>query len=197
MDAIADTETRLEPLPVVAESNAPQVAAPLKRRFIGFLLLAVGVVLADQWSKYWLRGALPLGETRPLVPGWVHLSHFQNHGAAWSMLSGQRLFLVGITLLVIFVVGRMAPEIIQRGLLPTLGLGLILGGAVGNLIDRILFASVTDFIDLDTTISWIQTFPVFNLADSALTVGVTLLLINFVFGAKPPALDNSDAVNSS
>lgn len=182
-EALAETEPHGEAMTAVPITL--RRAAPSPHRYFGFLLLAALVIGADQWSKFWLRSNLAAGDTRPIVPGWIHFSHVQNHGAAWSMLSGQRLFLVGITMAVIFIVGRLAPEILQRGILASAGLGLILGGAIGNLIDRILFASVTDFIDLDTPITWLRDFPVFNLADSALTVGVVLMLIVFMFGKAP------------
>ena len=110
-------------------------------------------------------------------PGIVHLSDIRTRGAAWGMLAGHRWFLVLVALGVMLVVGYLAREIAPRSAWACAGLGLILGGAIGNLIDRVLFGSVTDFIDMDTTIQWIREFPVFNLADSALTVGVALLLI--------------------
>ncbi|MDQ3815106.1 MAG: signal peptidase II [Armatimonadota bacterium] len=162
-------------------SALPQDDAVLRRHLRTFALWAILTLIVDQLSKVWIRAALSLGDEVPVLPGWVHLSHVLNRGAAWGMLSGQRLFLIGVTVVVIWVVSVWAREVVRRGAMARIGLGLILGGAVGNLIDRLRFGAVTDFIDLDTPVEWLRTFPVFNVADSALTVGVTLLLIGMIF----------------
>jgi signal peptidase II len=95
---------------------------------------------------------------------------------------------------VVGLIVSSAREVASRSRVAALGFGLILGGALGNLIDRILFSHVTDFFDFDTPIRAVQTFPVFNVADCALTVGVVLMLLSFVFGPKavaPASLDSS------
>jgi signal peptidase II len=145
-----------------------------------FALVALTTVIADQLSKMWIRSWLPLGGEHELIPGWLSLSHILNYGAAWGMLSGQRWFLIAVTLVVMVVVSQMAREFGPQSGSARLALGLILGGAIGNLIDRIYAGAVTDFIDLGTSIHFIRTFPVFNLADSALTVGVILLLFDIL-----------------
>lgn len=179
LDAIPET-----PAETGRYAGAGIEAAAGRPRFGLFLTTSVLAVIADQLSKLWVRMALPPGDIRLVVLGWVHLAHVHNRGAAWGMLDGQRVFLVGITFLVVFVVMRLAHEITQRSIIAACGLGLILGGAVGNLIDRVLYASVTDFIDLDTPWNFLQTFPVFNLADSALTVGVILLVLDFLLSSR-------------
>jgi signal peptidase II len=149
------------------------------------LTLLIGVVLVtlllDQLSKAWIRSNLAPGDTIAVWPGVMHLSHVWNRGAAWGMLSGQRLLLVGFSIVVLIGAASMARDFVRRGRLATAGLGLIVGGAIGNLIDRVLMGHVTDMIDMDTGWQWLRNFPVFNVADSALTVGVCLLLIHFVF----------------
>ena len=149
-----------------------------------FALVALATVIADQLSKMWIRSWLPLGDENPILPGLLSLSHLLNHGAAWGMLSGQRWFLIGITLVVMVVVWQMARELAPESPWARVGLGLILGGAVGNLIDRVMAGAVTDFIDLGTSIHFIRTFPVFNLADSALTVGVILLILDILLNRR-------------
>ena len=137
------------------------------------------MALALDWaSKAWVRSHIPFGGRLELVPGWIHLQHVQNHGAAWSVLAGQRAFLVGFTLVVIVMLAFSAREIARQGALAATAFGLILGGALGNFFDRALQGFVTDFFDLDTPIEWLRTFPVFNVADSALTVGVIILLVS-------------------
>ncbi len=150
-----------------------------------FFLAAILSFALDQLSKIGVRRALSVGETRDLWPGVIHLEHVQNHGAAWGVLSGQKWLLVAFTLLVIGVIVHSAREVTSRGALAALGFGLILGGACGNLFDRIWFGHVTDFFDLDTPIRAVRTFPVFNVADSALTVGVILMLLS-LFLTRPP-----------
>ena len=141
-----------------------------------FAFAAAIAFTLDQASKIYVRRALPLGESRDLWPGVIHLEHVQNFGAAWGVLSGQKWLLIAFTILVVVMICRSAREVAARGALAGAGYGLILGGAVGNLLDRIVFGHVTDFFDLDTPWPLLQTFPVFNIADSALSVGVVLML---------------------
>ena len=165
-------------------SVAPVVAASEMwvRRAL-FWSVAVFVVALDQLVKIWIRAAFPVGATQPLLEGWLRLTHSENTGAAWSMLAGQRWPLVLISVAVSAFILFMAHEFSNekpRRVLPLVALGFIFGGAIGNLIDRVLFGVVTDMIDLDTPLEFLRTFPIFNLADSALTVGVVLLMLHFV-----------------
>ena len=154
-----------------------------------FLLGAAGLALAlDIASKIWVRGHMGLGTAVPVIPGWIHLQHVQNHGAAWSVLAGHTTFLILFTLAVIALLIFSSREITRQGPLASTAFGLILGGALGNFLDRATQGYVTDFFDLDTSVTWLQTFPVFNVADSALTVGVVLIaiasLLNYLRSAK-------------
>lgn len=149
-----------------------------------FLCAAFAALLLDQGSKMLVRARLPVGARLEVLPGWMHFEHVQNQGAAWGVLSGQKWLLVVFTLAVIAVIGASAREVAARGKLAAFAFGLILGGALGNLLDRIAFSHVTDFFDLDTPWRALQTFPVFNVADSALTVGVLLMLLSLAL-ARP------------
>lgn len=153
-----------------------------------FALVSLAVIAVDQLSKAWIRSWLSLHTEHEIIPGWLSFSHILNHGAAWGMLSGQRWFLIAVTLFVMFIVSQMARELAPHSKAARLGLGLILGGAIGNLIDRIWMGAVTDFIDMQTSIEWIRTFPIFNIADSALTVGVVILLIDFLWHRRELSL---------
>ena len=154
------------------------------KRFGQFILCAMFVMSCDQVVKAWIRHEFELGQSRVIVPGWLHFTYVLNHGAAWGVLSGQRWLLVGVATVVVFLVCLAARDMGQRSVLSNVGLGLILGGALGNLIDRIASGAVTDFVDLDTPWRYLQTFPVWNVADAALTVGVTCLLLDFLRGEK-------------
>jgi signal peptidase II len=151
---------------------------------VAMLALAAVVVVLDQASKAWIRANVQHGEEIVLWPGVVHLSHVLNHGAAWGVLSGQRWLLVVIAVLVMAAVLSVARGLVERSVWSVWALGLIVGGAIGNLIDRVLAGAVTDMIDMDTSWQWLQNFPVFNLADSALTAGVTVLLLNSLFNER-------------
>jgi signal peptidase II len=146
---------------------------------VGAWLLAALII--DQCSKIIVRRVLETGVPHPVIEGWLYFTHAQNFGAAWSVLSGQRIVLVLITLVVIGVLFGAAKELASNGLMARIGLGLVLGGAFGNLVDRLLMGHVTDFIDLGTPWHWLATFPVFNIADSCLTVGAVLLAWSFLF----------------
>ena len=156
-------------------------AETLPRARMGWFAGAAITALAlDQTSKIWVRSHLAPGETKPLFPGWIHAEHVQNHGAAWGVLSGQKWLLILFTVAVTALVISSAREVSRRGKLAAIGFGFILGGALGNLIDRVMFGYVTDFFDLDTPVAWLRTFPVFNVADSALTCGVVFMLVTLL-----------------
>ena len=148
------------------------------------LLSALAAFLLDLGSKIWVRTNVLPGARRELWPGVVHLEYVTNPGAAWGVLNGQRVFLVIFSIVMVGAVLAWARQAIALGKFATVGLGLILGGAIGNLLDRILSGVVTDFIDVDTSIEVLRTFPVFNVADSALTVGVVLMLLGLLFNRK-------------
>lgn len=145
-----------------------------------FWACALAVVLLDQACKVWVRQALPLGESRPAIAGWLSWTHVQNHGAAWGVLEGQRWLLVGVAALVILIVAGAARDLGLRSPLSNVGLSLVLGGAIGNLADRVRQGFVTDFVDLETPWRVLREFPVWNVADAALTIGVALLAIDFL-----------------
>lgn len=149
-----------------------------------FLLAALLALGADQLSKILVRNALELGQQQDLIPGWIHLEHVHNYGAAWGAFAGQKWLLLGFTGVVVVGMLFSAREVVKKGRATALGFGLILGGALGNLLDRVLQGYVTDFLDLDTPLGILQTFPVFNIADSCLTVGVILLIGASLFAPK-------------
>jgi len=165
----------------VNELDTRSTAPPGIKASWFFWLATVLVVPLDQAAKAWIRNALPLGGELPVWPGWLHFTHALNHGAAWGVLSGQRWLLLVVTVAVIGFIAMLAREVWARGRVAATALGLILGGALGNMIDRIGSGPVTDFIDLDTPLRFLQTFPIFNIADTALTVGVTLLILQWLF----------------
>lgn len=143
---------------------------------MALFIAALSVVIVDQVSKHFIRTGLTLGQKIP-EEGFFRINYSINTGGVFGVFADQA-FLITI----IAVVGIIAILVYSRysafnGLLVKISLGLILGGAIGNLIDRIRFGWVTDFIDIG---GW----PVFNLGDSAIVIGVILILYHFIFRAR-------------
>jgi signal peptidase II len=147
-----------------------------KRRSWLFLTIAVLVVAIDQISKLWVRGNLTVGESLPETGLW-RLTYLQNTGSAFGLLANQAFLLTLIGLVGLFVILLSYRYFSPMTVLGSSALGLIFGGAVGNLIDRFCFGYVTDFIDICLwhDFHW----PAFNLADSAITIG-TLAFVYFL-----------------
>jgi signal peptidase II len=153
-----------------------------------FYALALLILAVDQATKAWLRARLPVGDSVPLLPGVFHITHTRNTGMAFSLLEGATPVLVGAALVVVAAIVRTQIKAGPR-LPPGLGLGLALalGGALGNLVDRLRLGYVTDMFDLT-----LIRFPVFNVADSAITVGIAVLAWAMLTapetaGSPPPA----------
>lgn len=130
--------------------------------------LSAGILLLDQATKLLVVRAFAPGQSLPLLPV-LHLTYVQNTGAAFGLLKGRQFLFILLSLAVsAWVVGRfLAPRAPHPAL--RIGYALILGGALGNLIDRIRLGYVIDFLDL-------RVWPVFNVADSAITLGVGWLV---------------------
>jgi signal peptidase II len=143
----------------------------------GWLLLAACVIVLDQASKAWVLANFSLMEARP-VASFFNLILIFNSGAAFSFLASaggwQKWFFVGLALVIAAVLLRLLHQHAEERLLPA-ALSLILGGALGNVIDRLCFDAVVDFLDFHAMgYHW----PAFNVADSAITVGVMLMLVH-------------------
>jgi signal peptidase II len=138
------------------------------------LTLALFVFLADQGLKRHIEGSMRLGESTSLIPDVLHLTHIENAGGAFGILDGRGgLLLLGSVIAVAFVLGMLIQGPPDR--VTTLGCGLILGGAAGNLLDRLTEGVVTDYLDLEF---WpLEAWPVFNAADAAIVFGVLVLLL--------------------
>ena len=140
-----------------------------------FFLIASGVLLLDQGSKYLLRQLVPWGETREIIPGLFDLVHVWNTGVAFGLFAHHpawgRYLLLLINLLAFFVFYLWAKR--ASSLRQVVLCGLVAGGALGNLLDRLFFGRVFDFLDFHLgPYHW----PAFNLADAAISCGVILLL---------------------
>jgi signal peptidase II len=143
-----------------------------------FLVFALLVVLLDRLTKWMVIAWLPLGRDIHIVGDWVMLTHIKNTGAAFGLFPGSVLALVFVSLAASLIVVILAVRARRspRRLAP---LALILGGAIGNLIDRIGQGRVTDFLSVGFPDG--PRWPVFNVADSAVTIGVAILAFGVYF----------------
>jgi signal peptidase II len=160
----------------------------VKTKGSGPLLLAIaaGVVALDQLTKFWVLSSFHLYESREIIPGFFNLTYLTNTGAAFGFLAGKQgtlrqIFFVGVAVAALLAMGYFYRTLKDHSLLYTVAIGLICGGAVGNLIDRLRLGSVVDFLDFFIgRYHW----PAFNAADSAITVGVGLFLLASLLEGK-------------
>jgi len=152
-----------------------------------YLWLSALVILLDQLTKIIVKATMPIYKSVEILGNFFMLTHVQNTGAAFSISLGSpatnRIFFVGVTVLTIgFVVYLMyrANTKLQR-----ISLSLIIGGAIGNLIDRVLYGYVTDFFDFDFFHFIMQRFPVFNIADSTIVIAMGLLILDLIINKNP------------
>ena len=155
------------------------------RRYIAWISVSILIIAADQATKWAIIEWVPLYGKVP-INFFVNVTHQQNQGAAFSFLADQggwqRWFFVVLATAVSGVMIAWLWRIRQEGpILLMAGLSFVLGGAIGNLIDRAMLGYVTDFIQVWFG-SW--AFPSFNVADSAITVGAVLLIIDAFLGSK-------------
>lgn len=149
-----------------------------------FYLLAAATLLLDQLTKVAIVAAIALGHSQPLLDGLLHLTHVQNTGAAFSLFSGHP-FKLGIMALAV----ALALMVYQwrtrpKDLFLVLALGLYMGGALGNAVDRLLLGYVRDMFDLQWQGQ--NVFPIFNVADVAVNVAVGLFLLHSFLRTRRP-----------
>jgi signal peptidase II len=144
-----------------------------------YYLIALLIFLADQATKWIVVTRMELNESIPLLEGIFHLTSHRNRGAAFGILQDQRWFFIIITLVVMGFIIFYLRKVGQDKRMLSYSLALILGGAVGNFLDRLLTGEVVDFLDF-TLIN----FPIFNIADSAIVIGVGLYMLDTFFELK-------------
>src|SRR5690625_3776258 len=139
-----------------------------------YYILAFIVIILDQWTKWLVINKMELYEQIPIIENFFSLTSHRNSGAAWGILQDQMTFFYIITVIVIIGIIYMMQKYAREHMLLAISLSFILGGAIGNFIDRLFRKEVVDFLDF---IIFTYDFPIFNVADSSLTVGVFLFII--------------------
>ena len=136
-------------------------------------IIVTAVLFLDQLSKFAISRYLAVNQSVPIIKGVFHLTLIHNRGAAFGILKNQLFFFISASILaIILIFFNLKGNTHRRSY--SLALGLILAGAMGNLIDRLFFGYVIDFLDL-------RVWPVFNIADSAITIGAILLGWHILF----------------
>ncbi len=133
------------------------------------ILTAVFVLFFDLATKYIVQSRMELYQSIPVINNVFHITYILNPGAAFGMLANKTTFFIVVTAAVILAIICFYKRIVGEGVITQLALGLVAGGALGNLIDRIRYGKVVDFLDF-------RVWPVFNLADTAIVIGVGLLI---------------------
>jgi signal peptidase II len=160
-----------------------------KPSFAIWIAIAALVVLFDQLTKWAIMKWIPYGDPPEVINSLLQLTHRHNTGAAFSFLAGaggwQRWFFIVLSAVVSAVIAVWLWRLRRSGLaVLSGGLALVLGGALGNVIDRIRLGYVIDFVEVPNYFSFViggEWFPAFNVADSAITVGAALLIIDALF----------------
>ena len=134
------------------------------------------VIVADLVSKSLIENKYSLGENAKIIPGFIKVTVVHNDGAAWSLFSGMKVLLIIVT--IAFLITLLWFFFTKNSLSKTLGVavGFIVGGSIGNLFDRIKYGYVRDFLDFEFI-----NFPVFNIADICLTIGIFLFVVYLLF----------------
>ena len=142
-----------------------------------FFLVTIFVIVVDQITKLVVRNTFELKQSLPVIKGFFHLTYTLNTGSGFSLLKDQNTALIWVSILILCIILYYYDKISDNKV-TAISVALIVGGAIGNLIDRLILGGVIDFFDF---IIW----PVFNIADSAITIGVFILLIYLFRKWKP------------
>ena len=149
----------------------------MKTKITLLLAVCLPIIFLDQATKYWIEQTLPIFHSIQIVQHFFHITHIQNSGGAFGVFSGLQsphfhtLFIL-ITVLAVGFIGFLYWKLPTHQSWPAMGLALVIGGAIGNLADRIRLGKVTDFIDVHF---YSHHWPAFNIADSAITTGSVIL----------------------
>ena len=150
---------------------------PSLGRWVLFFAIAIGVVVLDQLAKSWIVANLDIGESIALVGDYLRIIHWRNSGILFGMLPQSAGAFAIVSLVVLGVIVFYHAKA-GRGLVVTIALGLLLGGAIGNLVDRLQYGSVVDFVDMGIG-SW--RFYTYNIADAAISTSIVLLIAMAIF----------------
>lgn len=147
----------------------------MKRQYhVGLsIFIVIMILIGDQVTKWIVVTQMKIGDSFSVIPNFLYFTSHRNNGAAWGILSGRMSFFYIVTVIIIIALIYFYIKEAKNHLFMQIAISLLFAGAIGNFIDRIINGEVVDFID---TVIFGYDFPIFNLADSSLTIGVILLL---------------------
>lgn len=158
----------------------------MKRKYWVLLICFVFILALDQYTKYEVQQRIRLYQTLPVIDGFFNLTHLRNTGGAFGILRGEKggigsFFFIAFSLLAVGILLFLFYRLKEDERILSLSLSLILSGATGNLIDRIRFGEVVDFLDFHLfSYHW----PAFNIADSSITIGIGLMVLELLVHDK-------------
>jgi signal peptidase II len=153
----------------------------MKRKYWVLLIVFLSILLLDQWTKHLVWVKLPLHDSVEVIPGFFNLTHVRNTGGAFGIFGGRgaigSAFFVIVSVIAVIAILIFFVKLKEEERLLTLSFPLVLGGATGNLIDRLRFGEVVDFLDF-----YVSSFhwPAFNIADSAICLGIGLMALELL-----------------
>jgi len=173
-------------------NRTPKLVANGSRAFVWYILALV-IVIIDQWTKWLAETKLTFHDPVPVIEPFLNWTLAYNYGAAFSFLADaggwQKWFFSGLALLMSLFLIIYLIKAPRKATLLSFGLALVLGGAVGNLIDRLLHGHVIDFIHVHYADVW--HYPIFNIADIGISIGVLLIVIDMLFLEKKREMPRS------
>ncbi len=142
----------------------------MNKKNIVIFSTALFIVFLDQITKFLIKQNLQLNQSIPIIKNILHLTYITNTGSAFGLFKGLNVFFILFSIIVVIAIFYYIKKIVKSEKLLQFAIGLLLGGTIGNLIDRILYGAVIDFIDF-------RIWPVFNVADSAVTISIIFLIL--------------------
>jgi signal peptidase II len=172
----------------------------VKRKYVILMVLTAWVIVLDQLTKYIVVDKFRYGESVPVLPGFFSLTYIRNTGAAFGLLAHANPafripFFVIVPIVALVAIAFIFRKIPDKDLKLSSALSLVIGGAIGNLIDRVTLSYVVDFLDFHWRYEY--HFPAFNVADMAICVGVGILMLDLLTQPNPPKEASLNASASS
>ncbi len=151
----------------------------MKKDYLVAGAVVAGAIALDQLSKWLIRLTMELGDSVQVIRSFFHITRHHNEGAAWGIFPGQMTFFIVITIIAVGLFAFLSKELdFKRKTFFSIGISLLFGGAIGNFIDRLRFRYVVDFLDFRF---FGYSFPIFNVADICLTVGIALFAFELLY----------------
>ncbi|AKC76509.1 signal peptidase II [Staphylococcus sp. EG-SA-6] len=138
------------------------------------LIVAIAILIIDQVTKRIIATTMNIGDSYEVIPNFLNITSHRNNGAAWGILSGKMGFFYIITIVILIVLVLFYIKEAKYNLFMQVAISLLFAGALGNFIDRLVNGEVVDFVDTNI---FGYDFPIFNVADSSLTIGVLFIII--------------------